>query len=62
MPRLTLCATLRELNYPPRRAMLVLLFGTIRARDMHPLVVGLRQLRGSQREGVGLLRHIASYL
>ena len=54
--------TLRQLNYPHRRAVLVLLFSLIQQRDMQPLVVGLRQLRGHKREGMSLLRHIVSYL
>jgi hypothetical protein len=43
-------ATLCELNYPHRRAMLALLFCKIPVRDI-PLVMGLRQLKGYRREG-----------
>jgi hypothetical protein len=41
--------------------MLVLLFCKIPVRDMPPLVMGLRQLKGYRR-GASMLRHIASYL
>jgi ankyrin repeat protein len=54
--------TLCELNYPPRRAMLVMLFSVIDVRDQQPLVVGLRQLRRDRRGGMSMLRHIASFL
>jgi hypothetical protein len=60
-PRLPSAATLCGLNYPHRRAMLALLFCKIPVRDMPPLVMGLRQLKGYRREGMSMLRHIASY-
>jgi hypothetical protein len=42
--------------------MLALLFCKIPVRDMPPLVMGLRGLKGYRREGMSMLRHIASYL
>ena len=54
--------TLCGLNYPHRRTMLVLLFCSVPVKGMHPWVVGLRELKSHKREGLSMLRHIASYL
>lgn len=54
---------LHTLNYDSRKHNIMkLLFTFADARDMHPLVVQLRQLRSSKRGGTNILSHITSFL